>query len=415
MAGEQLSSNPKKRNLQIIRSVFVVLVVCLVFILFIKYFGNSVMSNLPSSTTPKNTIQLKYQPAEYEIPVNEGDATAILENPVRYRREFNETVYEINTSMLNHISKRMGLSESQRSAVIREYKNNFHREFASLYFNDFVRLKDTTSTLYETWYNNKSATAVDIFHEISSKYTCFLAQQVLANVIQTEGKVIKGKGRTFDTPCGIALNEALIPLINKMKDRAAINDFSRSKGLFQEKVEKAIAELATYEIDDKKGISSHQSTKFLGLNVSTSDIEVSAISKIKAGFNINQYFNLELDERTNIVTITLPQPTILSHEVYPRFDKLDIGWMREVEDEDFNVMINALRTEFKREALEKDQILDKAKSRAVEIMNTMFAPLVSSFNEKYKLKVEFRKDEIESNPELPDINANTLKKDQFVN
>ena len=65
--------------------------------------------------------------------------------------------------------------------------------------------------------------------------------------------------------------------------------------------------------------------------ISSTDIEVSAISILKVGFKIDQYFDLKLNTKNKIVTVTLPEPTVLSHEVYPRIDKLDIGWFREIE------------------------------------------------------------------------------------
>jgi hypothetical protein len=60
------------------------------------------------------------------------------------------------------------------------------------------------------------------------------------------------KGKKVDTPCGIALTEALAPLMKKIEERAAIEDFGRSHGLLQQRVEKVVSELATYEIRDKK-------------------------------------------------------------------------------------------------------------------------------------------------------------------
>ena len=398
------SSNPKKRNLRIVRSLLTVLILSLLAIIAIKFYGNQLTPGAGGITKPKE-VQLRYVPSDYESNINEADALAILDNPQRYRREFNELVFDINSSILKHVAKRMGLSESQRMAVLREYKEQYHTEFRNLYYRDFLRLRDTTSSLYETWYDNKSAGAVEIFNEIASKYTCFLTQQVMANVVKTEGGIALARGKKIESPCGIALTEALNPLVKKMEERAAIADFSRSKGLLQEKVERTIAELATYEIEDKKGISQSQSTKFLGFDVSTSDVEVSAISKIKAGFKIDDYFNIELNSRAKVVTITLPQPKILSHEVYPKFDKLDIGWMREVQDQDFNKLINALRNEFRREALEEDRLLDKAKTRATELMNTLFTPLVASFDPGFQTRVVFQEGTVNPEFEAPDLSS----------
>ncbi|MCB0620379.1 MAG: DUF4230 domain-containing protein, partial [Saprospiraceae bacterium] len=109
---------------------------------------------------------------------------------------------------------------------------------------------------------------------------------------------------------------------------------------------------------------------------------------LKVGFDLHKYFEINIDGNRKTVVVTLPEPEILSHEVYPRIDKLDIGWMREVEDADFNKNFNLLRKEFRREALESD-IMDKAKTQAQELMQTMLGPLISKIGRDYKLQVAF--------------------------
>ena len=183
--------------------------------------------------------------------------------------------------------------------------------------------------------------------------------------------------------------EGLKPVIKRLEEKAAIEDFSRSKDFMKERVEKAIAELATMEVRDRKGISSTLQTKIWGVNVSSTDVEISAISILKVGFDLQKYFNLELNEKRGVVTVTLPEPEILSHEVYPRVDKLDIGWMREVKELDFNKNIDLLRKEFRSDASNKE-IYDKAKDRAGELMETILTPLISSINKKYLLKVRYK-------------------------
>ena len=96
-----------------------------------------------------------------------------------------------------------------------------------------------------------------------------------------------------------------------------------------------------------------------------------------------------------MVTVTIPEPQILSHEVYPKIEKLDIGWLREVEEINLNESFNLLREEFRKDAFDSD-IMDKAKEQAVDIMNTMFAPLFSTMNNKYQLRVKFRQNEEDS-------------------
>ncbi|MEL7222491.1 MAG: DUF4230 domain-containing protein, partial [Bacteroidota bacterium] len=237
--------------------------------------------------------------------------------------------------------------------------------------------------------DNKSGGATQVFEEITSKYTCFMLNQVLATVIETKGGMIYAKGTDLKTPCGIAMTEALGPLIARMEEKAAIDDFSRAEGLLQEKVEKVIAELATMEVRDKKGLSKSMQTNIWGMNVSSSDLEITAISILKVGFRLNDYFDISLNSKSGTVTITLPEPVILSHEVYPKIEKLDIGWLREVESVNFNESFNSLRKVFREEA-EQSNIKDRSERQAIELMNTMFAPLVKSIDSRYELKVQFK-------------------------
>lgn len=368
------------------RLLVVVLAITLGGILIYRnYSGKAGYSNIPQEMT------INYLPSDFKADIDTDEALAVLANPQRNRKDFDNLVYNLNMSILRHVANRMGLDDNLKSKLEGEYQKH-HPYLKNLYYHDFVALKDTTSALYQTWYNNESTNAIEVLNEVASKYTCFFVNQIVTTLVETHGGSILGKGTNVDTPCGIALSEALRPLLKRMEDRAAIEDFSRSKGLLQEKVEKVIAELATMEVRDKKGINKQLQTKIWGVNVSSSDIQITAISILKVGFRLNDFFQIDLNSKANVVTITLPEPVILSHEVYPKIEKLDIGWLREVQDVNLNEGFNKLRTVFRQEALESD-IMDKSKTQAVELMNTMFLPIITSMNNKYKLKVRFKEPE----------------------
>lgn len=377
-----------RTGINIGKAVIVILFLSFVGIVVYKnYFANRGPGGKDYTRVPTE-MQVNYIPSDYQIGINEEEAMAIMENPQRNRQAFNDLVYDLNLSILDHVATRMNLSQRVKSQIKEEYEKH-HPYLRNLYYHDFLALKDTTSVLYQSWYNNESTNAVEALHEVASKYTCFLVTQIITTLVQTDNGSIWGKGQKVDTPCGIALNEAVNPLMKRMQERAAIADFGRSRGILQEKVEKAIAELATMEVSDKKGINKQLQTKVWGFSVSSTDIEISAISILKVGFRLNDYFNVDLNAKTGIVTVTLPPPTILSHEVYPQVDKLDIGWLREVEEVDLNSNINMLREAFRDEAL-RSGIMEDAKTQAIELMNTMFGPLVSSINRRYQLRVKFQ-------------------------
>ena len=381
---------PPRSGSTIGRLLIYALFISVGIILLYNYFrhseGGAAFGNYTS--VPKE-LQINYLPADFTFDLDEEAALAILTNPHRYRREFNELVYDVNRSILQHVAQRMGLPDSVRIQLIPKYEEH-HPYLRQLYFNDFVAISDTTANLYETWYNNANSGALDVFREVASKYTCFLVNHVLMGLVESQGGKLYVKGSKVDSPCGIALTEALRPMMERLQERAAVADFSRSKGLLEEKVERMIAELATMEVRDKKAINKQLQTKIWGYAVSSTDIEVSAISVLKVGFKLNDYFDIDLDRKRKTLRVTLPEPVILSHEVYPKIDKLDIGWMREVKEMDLNANFNHLRAEFRREALESD-LLAQSKTQADDLMKLIFEPILLAHHRGYQVSVNYRR------------------------
>jgi hypothetical protein len=362
--------------------IFLVAAGILAIIVF-KYFkGSDSFSNIPKE------VQIKYVPADFQFEVDDQFALAVLSNPYRYSREFDQLIRDFNIAMVKHVANRMNLSDSLKAKVVEAYDQH-HPYIKQLMFNDFVALKDSSAALYDAWYANEMSNAVDALYEVSSKYTCFIINQILATLLKTDEGKIYVKGDKVNTPCGVALSEALQPMITRLKVRASIDDFSRSKGIMMERVERTIAELGTMEVRDRKGIGASKQTSVLGFDVSSTEMEMSAISILKVGFKLDKFFDINLSSKSGIVNITLPEPEILSHEVYPRIDKLDIGWMRELDMADFNKNMDLLRREFRRDALESD-IMEKAKQRAAELMETWMLPVIKGMNGRFKVKVSFK-------------------------
>ena len=349
-----------------------------------RYYGGSPVGY----TDIPQEVQVKYVPSDFKTDVDLDNALPILSNPYRYSREFDQLIHDFNLSLVNHVANRMNLSDSLKILMRTEYEKH-HPYIRRMMFNDFLALQDTTSTIYRSWYQNEMTSAVDILNEVASKYTCFFINQIIATLLPTlEGKIYV-KGQDVNTPCGVALTEGLQPMIARLKERAAVEDFNRAKGILQERVERTIAELGTMEIRDRKGIGTSKQTKVLGIDVSSTEMEMSAISILKVGFKLDKYFDISVSSKSGIVTVTMPEPEILSHEVYPKIDKLDIGWLREIEQGDFNKNMDLLRREFRREALESD-VMDKAKQRAIELMDTILTPIIKGLNSRYQLKVRFK-------------------------
>ncbi len=400
-----MSENTYGKGTSLSKALLYTLFLGICLLLFYNYFKNSdfSFSKGENYTSIPKEMQIKYIPSEFDFTVDDETTLAILTNPERYQREFNDLIYNFNLSMLNHVANRMDLPDSIKMEIEPAYQQQ-HPYLRQMYYNDFLKIRDTSANIYESWYGNNFNSATEALNEVASNYSCYLVNQIIMNLVVSKGGKIAGFGSGVETPCMIALQESLKPMIRRLEQKAAIKDFSSSKGMLEEKVEKAIAELATMEVRDRKGLNKQLQTKIWGYSISSTDIEVSAISVLKVGFKLDNFFKIQLDEGRKRVYVSLPAPQILSHEVYPKIDKLDVGWMRELSNEDFNKNFNVLRTEFRRDAIE-DRVFDKAKDQADDLMKLMLSPIITQLRGNYKLVIRYQ--------ENPESLADQELSDQF--
>ena len=357
---------------------------CAAGFLLYQAFGSddNTVSSIPRA------MQVTYVPADFKMQLDNQQTLEILSNPQRYKNEFDKLILDFNTNLVLHVANRMNLTAQQKSLAVNEYRK-MHPSIRQMYFNDFISLGDTTNQTYQTWYENASGNAVDLLNEVASKYTCFFITNIIGTILKTQDGKLAVNGKAIETPCGIALTEGVRPLVKRLQETAAIRDFSRAHGMMKERVERAITELAVMEVKDKKGIKIQNASKILGYSVSTTELEIVAMSIMKVGFNLQNYFSLSVDDRSKTVIVTLPQPQILSHEVYPKVENLDIGLMRDLSSQDFNENVNKLRQAFREDA-EKSDIYIKAQGRAQEVMQMMLEPMVKNINKGYKIAVRFQ-------------------------
>ncbi len=100
-------------------------------------------------------VQLTYVPSDFQPNLDEESTLRILSDPAKNRKEFDALVYNFNLSLLYHVANRMGLPDSLKRQLEPMYQQQ-HDYLKTMYFNDFVALKDSTAVLYETFYNDNS-------------------------------------------------------------------------------------------------------------------------------------------------------------------------------------------------------------------------------------------------------------------
>ena len=129
------------------RQILALLLVVVAGIFLYRIFFSDGFSN--AFQKPK-VIDLKYVPSDFQPNLDEGATLAILAEPEKHRKEFDDLVYNFNVSLLYHVASRMGLADSLKRRLEPEYRKQ-HEFLKTMYFNDFVALKDTTAGLYESW------------------------------------------------------------------------------------------------------------------------------------------------------------------------------------------------------------------------------------------------------------------------
>ncbi len=343
-------------------------------------------------------MKINYVPADFRTGLKTDDVLRIMSEPSMYRRDFNKMVGQLNMEILIHVANRMNLPDEIKSKIEGEYRKH-HNYLRDLYYYDVIALRDSTSSTYEQWYQADATKSVDALYEVAGKYTCFLVNHVITTLLESTGGTLSVRGKKVYSPCSVAMEEGLKPLVNRLQEGAIIRDFESSEGVMEQRMEKVIAELATIEVRDKKGLSKELSTKVWGYQVSSTDLEITAISIMKVGFKLDEYFEIETDSRKKQVVVTLPQPKILAHEVYPKIDKLDVGWLREISNDDFNKNFNLLRREFRKDA-EQNNVGERAKKEAENLMETILEPMVKSLDPSYKVVVRYRGNNIPSQEDI---------------
>ncbi len=148
------------------------------FLIYKTFFGGG--TGIADFFKGSEPVDVTYIPSDFQPNLDEESTLRILSSPEKYRKEFDELVYTFNMSLLYHVANRMDLDDSLKRKLEPMYEVH-HDYLKTLYFNDFVALKDTTATLYSTFYKDNSNEAVRVFNEVAGKYTCFFVTQIIAS------------------------------------------------------------------------------------------------------------------------------------------------------------------------------------------------------------------------------------------
>ena len=134
----------------------------------------------------------------------------------------------------------------------------------------------------------------------------------------------------------------------------------------------SIAEVATTEdvvnnIEVEKEVTRHFLEEFTGffknknLFASTASVKIKADARVKAGVDIAKYFNYNVNPDKKEILIRVPEPKILSREIYSTIVEMEDGTLIEVSKEMLNEAEADIRVRLE-EVLREGKILEAAKT-----------------------------------------------------
>jgi Protein of unknown function (DUF4230) len=136
-----------------------------------------------------------------------------------------------------------------------------------------------------------------------------------------------------------------------------------------------IAELALVTQEELVDLKQADKLAILGFDLPMTEREasLSAVFRVKAGYDLNEVFQIDMDHSGRIMSIDLPPPRILSLEmVKPMGWKESDGWFNRITDEDRARLLGQLR-EVARSAMDQSDILERVREEARRRLESVLA------------------------------------------
>ncbi len=334
-------------------------------------------------------ISGQFKPIVDKVAIVNSIAEVRSDNPRGDSTNLEESFKQINKQFIRHLANSYNLSEKEKQLLVQRYDAS-HSEIYRASFDEFLDLNDQTFIEdEEVLFTQNNFTSVSNFEGVLGKGAC------LAMGLFTGGVVDAPLNSLFlsvakENFCETIATAAFLPLIEELKKQAIIKDYEQSTIRIKSQIQKLVAELATSEVKKQTTVEKDFVTEVdLWLTTSTSwaDVDIDATSVTKAGFKLQEYFELIFDHENKVIEVHLGEPQILSHEVNYQAKNIDKGWAVPIKPEMVNQVINEARDILYDHALNNSNLLDKSWENAQVVIKTIFQPIVLSTPEPYTVKL----------------------------
>lgn len=300
---------------------------------------------------------------------------------------FEQSLRSINNEILRCTADNLGLNNSEKKKVLRQYKKH-HDEVSRNFYNQVDDLnKSECIAKDETFISYSTYQCAENFEKVVSANICNLAGYMLTFSALSPSRPVR---ILWGRPCEFILSTVLKPIANYIKKLAIVEDYTKSKISLENHIRNQLLELATAE-DVIKTVWEQEYIRKLKFWFwdSKAKINSKVSARVKAGFNLKKYFGIEFDHTQNEIIIKLPEPEILSCEVEHEIVDIENGILIKIDKDKLNDVNRKVRDWVHKHAIESG-ILKKAKKDSQSVLKMLFQPIVMATDQPYKLRVKFQ-------------------------
>lgn len=313
---------------------------------------------------------------------------ADLEDKQKREDLYINTLENVHISLIKQIGEVYLEEESDRQLLLENYYNKqaiinekHYEVFASRVAAevDFTGKELTSSETYKT---------TSIFSDVTSQLICFVLDEIVPLPIRSGRKPGNGIKDILESGlCVTAFGAMLEPLDQYFEEYAIIH--SVNDLLITEHRRENIMQMATAEdifaVDIRETFNREY---FFGLFDSEAELKLNMSGKFKAGFDLNEYFQMIFNYETKVIEIYLPEPKILTSETDFEIKNIDNGLVMQIGEDEINRTMNNTKTKLYNLANESG-LIDKAKVNMEQTMRMLVSPSMVSLEREYEIRLHF--------------------------
>lgn len=299
---------------------------------------------------------------------------------------FTRAIYIINESSIIYTLDRLNVAGNLKVRILNNLSKS-RTDLAVFYHKEFKKAEEIAVGKWgrEQVISYPYHTSIDKFARVMAHNVCSIVDRFVGIVIPDPK--VQLSAMILSKPFEILLFEAFLPIAEEMRNHALILDHINARIQIKSHLRKMIMQLATVE-DKLETQAEINPTRKIWFIESRATIKCDATAIIKAGFDLEKRFIVDIDPKSEQVDVYLPSAEILSFDVYPSFKSIEDGWLIDANEEHVNQLQTLLRSRLRNEAIESG-ILRDAEKHAENVVQKLMMPMMQTPYFSYNIIVHF--------------------------